>query len=149
MVLALCWDGDKVVLGDVSTVVWMDPNVEHPGQESASSFICFSEKSEGDGFLFLPYTHKPHRMGEGRIPASAPRFERGPQMLPLRAPGPLWGVCALGPSRSCVVNGAGEGNNVQGGGDAGRRCITESALGGERLMTMSAFITDFTFRMSC
>ena len=56
MFLAVCWDGDKVVLGDVSTVVWMDPNVEHPEQESASSFICFSEKSEGDGFLFLPYT---------------------------------------------------------------------------------------------
>lgn len=111
MFLALRWDGDKVVLGDVSTVVWMDPNVEHPEQESASSFICFSEKSEGDGFLFLPYTHKPHRMGAGRIPTNAPSFDRGPQMLPLRGSRcSLSGVCTW-PSHSCVGNGTGEANS--------------------------------------
>ena len=119
MVFALCWDGDKVVLGGVSTVVWKDPNVEHPEPESASSFICFSEKSEGDGFLFLLYTHKPHRMGEGRIPASAPRFARGPQMLLLRGSRCSLGGAHLGTSQSHVVNRAGEGNSVQGGGDAG------------------------------
>ena len=64
--LVLGWDWDTDVLGNAFTVVWMDLNVEHPEQESASSFILFSLKKVKVIYFFsYLYSHKTHRMGEG------------------------------------------------------------------------------------